>query len=245
MLYLKCEKEVLNGQTEPIVNVQDANFKVGENAVIICDYTLGGGTRTLQAAQWYNSTSTGDQLNLLVNSALTKPNGRYAVDTTQTGVVTLIIANTVLSDDGYYICRIVDSPDVETGENVGKLTVQYLEEPVLNPTELSVNATETVTFTCSNLIGVPTITVTWIKDGNELGVFDTDKYPSSDATLTINDVDEEDEGDYQCRAENAAYSGTDGKLSNTATLSIALTTTSSIPSKSTTRRFCLFALYLL
>ncbi|XP_071958680.1 zwei Ig domain protein zig-1-like [Antedon mediterranea] len=201
-----------NGQTEPVVNVQNATVKLGEDSVITCEYTLSD-SRTLQAAQWYNSTSIRDRLNLLVNSAETNPNGRYAVDTTHTGVATLTIANTVLSDEGYYQCRIIDSPAIETGEDYGKLTVQYLENPVLISTGLSVNTNETVTFTCSDLIGILTpITITWIKDDVILDLSDTQKYPTSDATLTINNVNVTDKGVYRCRAENAAYSGTDRQV---------------------------------
>ncbi|XP_071958664.1 protein amalgam-like [Antedon mediterranea] len=325
---------VTNSQinTLPKVSVQNSNVTLGEDANIKCYYTLSDTTRTLYSVQWLNSTSAGDELNILVNTLISNPNSRYQVDITietpQTGVATLTIINIDLPDDGYYQCRIVDSSG-ETGEDYGKLdvnlnaqptsvtvmvpdtvkvaedaiisciytlvtadsllqlvwtkadqdgqqvgdtllatgqttngryrlsndndliitnvkvndtsnylckitttkensandhaslTVQYLNNPVLEPQELSVMVNETAMFTCSSLDGVPTpITVTWCKGDVILNTADTDKYSYSDSALIINKVNVSDEGDYQCRAENAAYRGMQGKLSNTASLKL-------------------------
>ncbi|XP_071958723.1 uncharacterized protein [Antedon mediterranea] len=95
---------------------------------------------------------------------------------------------------------------------------------------------DTATFTCTQLIGEPkSITVRWTKNDATLDISDIDKYPSSDATLIINQVDEMDDGSYRCVAENAAYSGDEGKPSNPLILSVALTTPSSTSSRSTTQ----------
>ncbi|XP_071957513.1 V-set and immunoglobulin domain-containing protein 1-like [Antedon mediterranea] len=237
LIFLIFQSDFINGQN-PVVNVQDANVILGKDAVITCSYTLSG-SRTFNAAQWYNSNSDGDQLDVHVNTADTNPNGRYTVNVTtttaQTGTATLTIANTVLSDDGYYLCRIVDS-SIFSGENNGNLIVQYLETPVLKSDTLSAMINDTATFTCTQLIGEPTqIIVRWTKENIALDISDTDKYPSSDATLIINKVDEMDEGSYRCVAENAAYNGNEGKPSNLLELSVALTTTSSTSSRSTTQ----------
>ncbi|XP_071959077.1 cell adhesion molecule CEACAM1-like isoform X2 [Antedon mediterranea] len=217
-LFAVATFHVINGQTEPVVNVQDANVKIGEDAVITCSYTLSGST--FNAAQWYNSNSDGDQLDILVNTANTNQNGRYTADTTQTGVTTLTIANTVLSDDGYYLCRIVDLATL-SGKNNGNLTVQYLDTPVLKSDTLSVMINDTAKFTCTNLIGKPTsITVRWTQNDVEIDDSDGEKYPSSDSILIINKVDQMDAGSYRCVAENAAYSGEEGKHSNPLELSV-------------------------
>ncbi|XP_071957907.1 protein sax-3-like [Antedon mediterranea] len=137
----------------------------------------------------------------------------------QAGVTTLTIANSVLSDDGHYRCRIFDS-SILSGENNGNRTVQYLETPVLKSNTLSAMINDTATFTCTKLIGEPkSITVRWTKNDATLDISDTDKYQSSDATLIINQVDEMDDGSYRCVAENAAYSGDEGKPSNPLILS--------------------------
>ncbi|XP_071958727.1 lachesin-like [Antedon mediterranea] len=144
-----------------------------------------------------------------------------------------MIRTVEVNDAGNYLCRIV-TQNVQTAEDYDELIVQYLDTPVVTPAQLSVNIGETALFSTVH-VGFPTpITITWIKDGKELDVSDIEKYPSSDATLTIKNVNEIDAGSYKCIAENAVYMGEEGKRSNTATLSIALTTTSFISSKSTT-----------
>ncbi|XP_033119892.1 uncharacterized protein LOC117119178 [Anneissia japonica] len=109
------------------------------------------------------------------------------------------------------------------GEAIAVVTwSKKLDTPTLAPRKAYVNETEYAIFACL-LPDVPThiINITWIKDGDVLDVTDTEKYPQSETTLVIRGVNKMDEGDYQCRAENAAYSGYEGKLSNTGTLSVA------------------------
>ncbi|XP_071958176.1 junctional adhesion molecule A-like [Antedon mediterranea] len=136
------------------------------------------------------------------------------------GYVSLTITNVSRRDADSYTCGVNDE---STGATIlfqtkCTLTVYYLENPILNPTQLFTNIGETATFTCTEPDGLLPINITWTKDDVMIDYSDTQKYRFFYATLTINRVDEEDEGVYQCKAENAAYHGMQGKLSNNVTL---------------------------
>ncbi|XP_071958726.1 protein sax-3-like [Antedon mediterranea] len=206
-----------SAQTQVTVNAGTA--KVDEAATMMCTYTLVPNDALLQLS-WTKADENGQPVgNALVTSTGQPNNGRYSFSNDN-----LIITDVERGDAVNYRCA-VSTVNGNPGDDFANLTVYYLEVPDLKPVELHATLNETATFICSELEGLPTpITITWIKDDNPLGVPNTDKYPTSDATLTINDVDERDEGAYQCRAENAAYIGEEGKLSNTATLSIVLST---------------------
>ncbi|XP_071959085.1 uncharacterized protein [Antedon mediterranea] len=209
------------------VTVDAGTAKVDEAATMTCTYTLEPNDSLLQLA-WAKADDSGQVVGSALVTTGQPNNDRYSLSNDN-----LIITDVVRGDADNYRCS-VSTVGGNSAENFANLTVYYLEVPDLKPVELHATLNETAIFTCSELEGLPTpITITWIKVGNPLDVSNTDKYPTSDATLTINNVDETDEGMYQCRAENAAYSGIDGKLSNTATLSIALATTSFISILST------------
>ncbi|XP_033100838.1 limbic system-associated membrane protein-like [Anneissia japonica] len=96
-----------------------------------------------------------------------------------------------------------------------------IEKPDFKPDYQTVSEGGTAIFICTLPNGFPTpITITWIKDGSVCDVSDTEKYPQSDTIFEISSVNKTDEGRYQCRAENAEYSGDEGKLSNTGKLSV-------------------------
>ncbi|XP_071959242.1 uncharacterized protein [Antedon mediterranea] len=127
-------------QTEPVVTLQDAIAELGGDAVLNCHYTLSG-KRILLGVQWYRSNSAGDQLDFLVNTQIKNQHGRYTVvasrKSAQIGTATLTIANTVLSDDGYYLCRIVDTTG-EPGEHSANLAVYFFNSPTV-PNSVDVN----------------------------------------------------------------------------------------------------------
>ncbi|XP_071958243.1 junctional adhesion molecule B-like isoform X2 [Antedon mediterranea] len=197
------------------VTVDAGTAKVDEAATMTCTYTLEPNDSLLQLA-WAKADDSGQAVGSALVTTGQPNNDRYSLSNDN-----LIITDVVRGDADNYRCS-VSTVGGNSAENFANLTVYYLEVPDLQPVEFYATLNKTATFTCTKLEGLPTpITVTtWIKDGNPLGVSNTDKYPSSDATLTINNIVEEDEGMYQCRAENAAYSGTNGKLSNTAKLTL-------------------------
>ncbi|XP_033099032.1 neural cell adhesion molecule 2-like [Anneissia japonica] len=192
----------INGQTIPNVAVQDASVTLEEDATINCFYTIYGG-RTLLGVNWYSSNSAGAQRDLLVSSSIgSNPNDRHSVDISQAGVATLNIANTLLSDDGFYQCTIVDSGGLN-GNHFGSLTVHYLYDVMI---DINSNTTaENVTITCS-ANGSPSPMINLNKD-------DVDIKTENDSFLTykIDNVTKSDGGSYKCKATNNVgnkYSGT-------------------------------------
>ncbi|XP_071957680.1 uncharacterized protein [Antedon mediterranea] len=188
--------DVINSQTLPIVNVQDVDVTLGENALIICNYTFID-ARTLLGVQWYNSTSTGDELNQLLNSQISYSNGRYTVvasrQSAQTGTATLTIANTVLSDDGYYQCRVVDS-FAETGEHFGKLNVQYIDDVII---DISSSTDRYFDLTCSGN-GNPVPQMELYHNGVII-----EKDTSTMIRHSRMQVTTDDSGNYRCIASNS------------------------------------------
>ncbi|XP_033096372.1 carcinoembryonic antigen-related cell adhesion molecule 1-like [Anneissia japonica] len=192
--------------------------KVGEDA-LMTNTCLSNSTlakKNVLHISWfkrdYGDGETQWKITVTKISIKTEGSGRYL---SKNG--SIIISNVKVEDTGYYLCE-----RFYTAQRLSSLIVYYLKAPVLEPKEKHVNENENATFTCPLPDGVPTpITITWIKDGTVLDVSDTKKYPQSDTTLEISRVNYKDTGDYQCRAENAAYSGDEGKLSdNTGTLSL-------------------------
>ncbi|XP_033121182.1 hemicentin-1-like [Anneissia japonica] len=201
------------------VTVDPARAKLGENALMTYTFTLKPG-EDLDFLVWFKSDADGVKQGdpIVTNiSGNPQPNGRYGLSDNGS----LIISRVEVEDSGYYLCRVIATPNSDAAEGFSNLTVYYLETPILAPKEKYVNRNKTTTFTCPLPNGDRTpITNTWIKDCGVLDVFDIEKYPQSDTILEISGVNEMDEGDYQCQAENAAYNGSEGKLSNKGTLSL-------------------------
>ncbi|XP_033100703.1 carcinoembryonic antigen-related cell adhesion molecule 7-like [Anneissia japonica] len=206
-----------------ILRVNPATAKLGEDALITYTFTPEPGD-DFDYLVWFESDAdgviqgvAGNIINNIPGNP--PPNPRYNLSDNGS----LIIYNVEVEDTGYYLLRVILAiSDQEPWVDVfSTLTVFYIETPLLEPQEKTVNENESAIFLCPLPDGVPTpITITWIKDGGALNVSDTEKYPQLDTTLEIIRVNEMDEGDYQCRAENEAYSGDEGKLSNTGTLSV-------------------------
>ncbi|XP_071958580.1 cell adhesion molecule CEACAM5-like [Antedon mediterranea] len=196
------------------VKVGPDTVKVGKNAKMTCNYTVDLGDSLLQL-DWYKADDDGNEIdNALVSNTGKTIKGRYTLSVDND----LIITNVEVNDDGNYLCKIKTVLGLYASDN-NTLTVQYLEVPVLNPTDIFVKKTKMATFTCNLPSGIPApINMTWMKDCDILDVSDTDKYPQSSTTFIISNVNEIDEGIYKCRAENFAYSGTEGKQSNTGKL---------------------------
>ncbi|XP_033100823.1 protogenin A-like isoform X2 [Anneissia japonica] len=194
---------------------------------------------------WFKSNENGVEGESIITNITgnPQPSGRYSLSDNGS----LIISNVEVEDAGYYLFRVVTT-NSDMAENVSDLTVYYLDAPTLMPKEKSVIINTTATFLCPLPDGVPTpIIITWIKNGGVLNVSDTEKYPQSDTTLEISGVNEMDEGDYQCQTENSAYSGDEGKLSNTGTLSLFRPTfpsTTSIASSFSVGRSSLHSYFL-
>ncbi|XP_033100826.1 uncharacterized protein LOC117104236 isoform X2 [Anneissia japonica] len=200
------------------VTVDPATAKLGENATMTFTFTPSPG-KALLYVSWFKSNADGVQGDSIINNILgnPQPNDRYSLNSNGY----LIISDVMKADTDYYLCKLTVS-DGSNADGLSTLTVYYLETPTLEPTNIYVNETEkNAMFTCPFPDGVPTpIDILWIKDDSVLCVSNTEKYPQSDTTLEISKVNEMDEGDYQCRAENAAYNGNEGKLSNKGTLSL-------------------------
>ncbi|XP_071955500.1 uncharacterized protein [Antedon mediterranea] len=139
-------------------------------------------------------------LNILVANMDSNPNGRYTVNNTiqpDRGMATLTIAKTVLSDDGYYVCRINDYYFGEAGSHFGKLNVHYLTGTV---TISSTSNDTAIVVTCSGSVdGNPVPNIKLYKDGI------IQEQSALPLTYIISSVTENDKGIYMCEVYNTAF----------------------------------------
>ncbi|KAK3749889.1 hypothetical protein QZH41_008268, partial [Actinostola sp. cb2023] len=124
------------------------------------------------------------------------------------GVSSLTIYNLNRTDEGRYKCVVNNSIKANVSSTEAQLTVNYPPFILVPPSLTTTNESNTVTLTCE-VEGKPKPTVTWLKNGVEVGSSDSRitkthpwSYGRSVATLTINNANRSDEGVYTCHASN-------------------------------------------
>merc|ERR1719471_866528 len=118
----------------------------------------------------------------------------------------LEIRNVNYPDRGSYSCIAGSLVSSKADLNLKALVANPAPEPpsfLVTPVGKSVVVGQEVTLECS-ANGLPQPALTWLKDGREieLEVLDTRYVRTGSGSLTITGLELEDEGGYQCRAEN-------------------------------------------
>ena len=118
----------------------------------------------------------------------------------------LEIRNVNYPDRGSYSCIAGSLVSSKADLNLKALVANPAPEPpsfLVTPVGRSVVVGQEVTLECS-ANGLPQPALTWLKDGREieLEVLDTRYVRTGSGSLTITGLELEDEGGYQCRAEN-------------------------------------------
>ena len=120
----------------------------------------------------------------------------------------LEITNVNYPDRGRYICMSAADGLVSRAADLNLKALIANAEPeapefLTEPGSESVVAGDDVTLECS-ANGLPQVSITWLKDGRELEteLLDSRYVRTGSGSLTIRQVRLEDEGGYQCRAEN-------------------------------------------
>ena len=126
----------------------------------------------------------------------------------------LEIRNVNIPDRGSYSCTAGTLVSRTAELHLKALVAKAGPEPpvfLLTPRGRSVLVGSRVTLECS-ANGLPQPNLTWLKDGREieLELVDTRYVRTGSGSLTINNVRLEDEGGYQCRAENTEDSQDSG-----------------------------------
>ena len=118
----------------------------------------------------------------------------------------LEIRNVNIPDRGSYSCTTSRLVSRAADLNLKALVANAAPEPpvfLITPRGKSALVGGEVTLECS-ANGLPQPAVTWLKDGREieLDLLDTSYVKTGTGSLTIRNIKLEDEGGYQCRAEN-------------------------------------------
>ena len=118
----------------------------------------------------------------------------------------LEIRNVNIPDRGSYSCTTSRLVSRAADLNLKALVANAAPEPpvfLITPRGKSALVGDEVTLECS-ANGLPQPAVTWLKDGREieLELLDTSYVKTGTGSLTIRNIKLEDEGGYQCRAEN-------------------------------------------
>ncbi|XP_071166173.1 basement membrane-specific heparan sulfate proteoglycan core protein-like isoform X2 [Mytilus edulis] len=148
-----------------------------------------------------------------ITSTVDMSNSRYTGSSVSTPSLTITNLNS--NDDGNYICLAANS--IGTGQSIqGPLTV-IGDVPVVTLRQLtySTNIGNTITLACVVSANPAHTAVYWTRQNNNgntetLNPASSTKYSGSttqSASLTINNVDTSDEGNYICHATNAVGTG--------------------------------------
>ncbi|XP_015114618.1 fasciclin-2 isoform X2 [Diachasma alloeum] len=127
-------------------------------------------------------------------------NDHYIVETHA-----LKITNVQMEDQGVYTCQ---AAVVRSGEfDERKISVEVHEKPKIEERQSQVEIVEgkTETIACKAR-GIPPPRYSWVKSLTKENLTTVDRFrvDSEEGILTINNVNREDSGEYQCIAENAA-----------------------------------------
>ncbi|XP_063976388.1 fasciclin-2 isoform X2 [Diachasmimorpha longicaudata] len=127
-------------------------------------------------------------------------NDHYIVETHA-----LKISNVQMEDQGAYTCQ---AAVVRSGEfDERKISVEVHEKPKIEEWQSQVEIIEgrTETIVCKAR-GIPPPRYSWVKSLTKENLTTVDRFrvDSEEGVLTINNVNREDAGEYQCIAENAA-----------------------------------------
>ncbi|KAG9339287.1 hypothetical protein JZ751_023987 [Albula glossodonta] len=128
--------------------------------------------------------------------------------TSENGRGTLTIQDVEEGDQGAYTCEAINAKGMVFAVPDGVLNITQNTAPplVTSPPEESIQAArgENVTFTCT-AIGVPTPIITWRLNWGHIPASSRITVTSENGrgTLTIQDVEEGDQGAYTCEAINA------------------------------------------
>ncbi|KAK9498352.1 hypothetical protein O3M35_003003 [Rhynocoris fuscipes] len=139
---------------------------------------------------WYKSQTSRD--NFYRNNIIPLVNPTYEEST-------LVIPNTELSDQGWYICIATN----EAGETRGETYLTVQELPVIvTPDVVAFQTGSNITIECRIIKGNPSPKLAWYRDNYP--VQDTTRkrleYRNSSLTLIVFDGAKEDEGNYKCDA---------------------------------------------
>ncbi|XP_052103319.1 hemicentin-1-like [Mytilus californianus] len=187
----------------PVVTVQSTNYSVnvGYSITLNCSVNANPTAISVTWKRYINN----------IAMHIDMSNGRYGGSSV--GSPSLVISNTVMSDEGFYICTATN--DVGSFESrpifldvIGSVPNVTVPQP-----RYTVNRGSAVTLQCIYIANPAAVSVIWEKTlANQVTIISTaiSKYDGSTTespSLIINTAEESDEANYVCKVTNSVGTG--------------------------------------
>ncbi|XP_052103246.1 hemicentin-1-like [Mytilus californianus] len=173
-----------------------------------------GNSITLQCSVNANPTAISVTWQRYINNVATTidmSSGRYGGSSV--GSPSLVISNTVMSDEGFYICTATNSVGSRQSPQIFLDVIGSIPTVTVPISRYTVNIGSSVTIQCIYTANPEATSVIWERTvANQVTVIFTtnDKYDGSTTqlpSLIINNVDEPDEAYYVCKVTNSIGTG--------------------------------------
>ncbi|XP_052088676.1 adhesion G protein-coupled receptor L3-like [Mytilus californianus] len=188
---------------KPVVNVPETSYiqLAGQEITITC--RIQSPNSPMQEVQWIFINHEGKRIEPVILS--TSPPLKYRGSTTSNPSLTIMYLES--SDAGQYSCRARSLIGTTVSDTSASLMIPEIPAVHISKSLYTVNLGDEITLECTTLSNIALQDVFWVKEINDTittVVIGNRFYGSSilNPSLTISDVNNNDEGHYTCYASN-------------------------------------------
>ncbi|XP_071166138.1 hemicentin-1-like [Mytilus edulis] len=187
----------------PVVTVLSTSYSINVGNSITLQCTVSA-TPSATSVTWQRFTNN-------VATNIDMSSGRYSGSSV--GSPSLVISNTVISDEGFYICKATNSVGSGQSQQTFLDVIGSIPTVTVPQSTYTVNRGSSVTLQCTYTSNPAPTSVFWERTvANQVTIISTaiSKYDGSTTqspSLIINTADESDEANYVCKVTNSVGTG--------------------------------------